>query len=233
MTVTWTGFANAGNNTGGAITALTDTVMECSGGALVNESPAGSVTCESNNSPVWRFVTANGGATSADQTEVVTSIPAVANTYQVFRIRNVNTSEWECSNYDTATGTWVNASTITTTSPAAASALQIHASNRNIAGYTAAGVSITVDAAAKTFTRASGSWIADGFRLGTAADAVSFSSFSNAGNNLSTGTITALTDTVMTIGGASGLVNEVGATTAVASSPATTLDVSHIVLNQE
>jgi len=232
MSVTWASFSNAANNTGGTITALTDTVMTCGAASLVDESPVGTVTCEANNFPVWRFVTCTGGTSSSDQTEVVTSIPAVANAYQVFRIRNVNDTQWECSNYDTETGTWINVSTITTTTPGVAAALQLHASNQNIAGYTAAGVSITVDAVNKTFTRASGSWIADGFRAGTATDSVTFTSFSNAGNNLSGAEITVLTDTVMTIGDASGLVNETSAA-AVTSSPASTIDISHVVLNQE
>ena len=70
--------------------------------------------------------------------------------------------------------------------------------------------SITVAAAGKTFTRAAGSFVADGFAIG---DAVQWSGYTNAGNN-GTVIITALTATVMTCANATGLVDEAGATSA-------------------
>lgn len=42
------------------------------------------------------------------------------------------------------------------------------------------GVTITVDATGKTFTRSSGSWVTDGFVVG---DSITFAGFANAGNN--------------------------------------------------
>lgn len=65
-------------------------------------------------------------------------------------------------------------------------------------------VTITVNAAGKTFTRAAGSWLVDGFVVG---DKVFYSGFSNAANN-NTFTISALTATTMTCSSAIGLVNE-------------------------
>lgn len=64
--------------------------------------------------------------------------------------------------------------------------------------------SVTVAATGKTFTRAAGSWLDDGFAVG---DNVTFSGFSNGGNN-ATFNISALTTTVMTCSTATGLVNE-------------------------
>lgn len=66
------------------------------------------------------------------------------------------------------------------------------------------GISVTVAAAGKTFTRASGDFTTDGFRVG---DTVVWSGFANAGNNGSF-VISTLTATVMTCITATGLVNE-------------------------
>lgn len=72
------------------------------------------------------------------------------------------------------------------------------------------GASITIASAGKTFTRAAGSFLADGFAVG---DYVTWSGFTNAGNN-TTQKITTLTATVMTCSGATGLVDESGVTVA-------------------
>jgi len=68
---------------------------------------------------------------------------------------------------------------------------------------------VTVASAGKTFTRAAGSFLADGFAVG---DAVQWSGFTNAGNNV-TVIITALTATVMTCSAAPVLVDEASSTT--------------------
>lgn len=69
--------------------------------------------------------------------------------------------------------------------------------------------SVTVSSSGKTFTRAAGSWLTDGFAVG---DAVQWAGFTNAANNSAT-TITTLTATVMTCSGAT-LVDESSVTTA-------------------
>ena len=69
------------------------------------------------------------------------------------------------------------------------------------------GVNLAVDATAKTVTRASGDFVAAGFQVG---QSVTMAGFTNAGNN-STQTITAVTATVLTFGGAAGLVTEAAA----------------------
>jgi hypothetical protein len=68
------------------------------------------------------------------------------------------------------------------------------------------GVQIDVVAASGTFTRASGSFITDGFRPGMT---VVFSGFTNGGNN-ATKVISAVTATVITVTSITGLVNETG-----------------------
>lgn len=73
-------------------------------------------------------------------------------------------------------------------------------------GDTGAAVSITVAAAGKTFTRAAGSYVTDGIKLG---DTVVTSGFANAGNN-GTFVVTAITATILTFGAATGLVDEAG-----------------------
>lgn len=75
---------------------------------------------------------------------------------------------------------------------------------RNIADSGA--LQIDVVAGAGTFTRASGSFVDDGFKVG---HSVTFSGFANGGNN-ATKTITAVTALVITVGDTSGLVNETG-----------------------
>lgn len=77
-----------------------------------------------------------------------------------------------------------------------------------ISAMTAA--TVTVAAAGKTFTRAAGSFLTDGFAVG---DYVQWAGFTNAGNN-TTQKITTLTATVMTCSGATGLVDESSVTTA-------------------
>lgn len=69
---------------------------------------------------------------------------------------------------------------------------------------------VTVAATGKTFTRAAGSFLTDGFAVG---DYVVWSGFTNSGNNI-TVKITTLTATVMTCSGATGLVDEASVTTA-------------------
>lgn len=80
----------------------------------------------------------------------------------------------------------------------------------NLAAITS-GATVTVNSSAKTFTRGSGSYITDGFSIG---NTVTWTGFTNGGNNLVGGVITALSATVMTIGAATGLVNETKAATA-------------------
>lgn len=70
-------------------------------------------------------------------------------------------------------------------------------------------VSVAVAAGPKTVTRASGSWLTDGFAVG---DRVRFNNFANAGNNSVWFLITALSATVMTLGNSSALVTETLAT---------------------
>lgn len=65
---------------------------------------------------------------------------------------------------------------------------------------------VVVEDTGKTFTRPSGSFLDEGFAVG---QTVSWFGFANPENNV-TGIITVLTATVMTIGGASGLVDETG-----------------------
>jgi hypothetical protein len=66
------------------------------------------------------------------------------------------------------------------------------------------GVSCAVEDGGKTWTRASGSFVSDGFAVG---DRVRITGFLNAGNNV-TGYITTLTADVMTIAGVTGLTDE-------------------------
>lgn len=75
-----------------------------------------------------------------------------------------------------------------------------------VEGDTGAGATISVDAVAKTFTRAAGSYVTDGFRVG---DRVTFSGFVGGGNN-STFTVTVVSEFVLTCAGAAGLVTEAG-----------------------
>lgn len=65
---------------------------------------------------------------------------------------------------------------------------------------------VVVEDTGKTFTRPSGSFLDEGFAVG---QTVSWFGFANPENNI-TGIITVLTATVMTIGGATGLVDETG-----------------------
>jgi hypothetical protein len=74
---------------------------------------------------------------------------------------------------------------------------------------TLSGVSVIVNASAKTFTRASGSW-AEILKVGSL---VTFTGFLNTGNN-STFTASTVTDLVLTCTTATGLVNETGTPTA-------------------
>ena len=69
------------------------------------------------------------------------------------------------------------------------------------------GVNLAIDAAAKTLTRATGSFVTEGFEVG---HTVTMAGFTNAGNN-SSQTITAVTATVLTFGGATVLVTEASA----------------------
>lgn len=64
---------------------------------------------------------------------------------------------------------------------------------------------VTVASSGNTFTRGSGSFLVDGFQVGMS---ITWSGFSNAGNNISTFFITSLSATVMTFANATGLVNE-------------------------
>lgn len=59
-----------------------------------------------------------------------------------------------------------------------------------------AGLSLTADATAKTFTRSAGSWIGDGVRVG---DVVRFSGFTTTANNARNFRVVGLTATVMTV----------------------------------
>jgi hypothetical protein len=67
-------------------------------------------------------------------------------------------------------------------------------------------IGINVNATARTFTRASGSFLTDGFVVG---DSISTSGFSNAGNN-TTKIIESVSATVITVTSGTGLVNETG-----------------------
>jgi hypothetical protein len=67
-------------------------------------------------------------------------------------------------------------------------------------------ITINVNAAARTFTRSSGSFLTDGFAVG---DSITTSGFTNAGNNTSKA-IESLTPTVITVSDGTGLVNETG-----------------------
>jgi len=69
--------------------------------------------------------------------------------------------------------------------------------------YSLTALVVTVAAAAKTFTRATGSWITDGVKVG---DHVTFGGFTDAGNN-ATFIVTAVSALVLTCAAASGLVN--------------------------
>ena len=64
---------------------------------------------------------------------------------------------------------------------------------------------VSVNATGKTYTRTSGSWITDGFVVGQTPN---ITGFTNNGNNISTFAISTLTATIMTLTGATGLVNE-------------------------
>lgn len=76
-------------------------------------------------------------------------------------------------------------------------------------------ITCTVAASAKTFTRSTGSFITDGFKVG---QSITTSGFVNGGNN-GTFTITGVTATVITCSGAAGLVDESNTATAVFSGP--------------
>lgn len=69
------------------------------------------------------------------------------------------------------------------------------------------GVNLAIDGSAKTLTRASGSFITEGFEVG---HTVTMAGFINAGNN-SSQAITAVSALVLTFGGATGLVTEASA----------------------
>jgi len=71
------------------------------------------------------------------------------------------------------------------------------------------GASLAFDSTAKTITRATGSWITDGFAVG---DPVLVTGAADADNNLASVPITVLTDTVMTLGSATGMVTRTSAT---------------------
>lgn len=84
-------------------------------------------------------------------------------------------------------------------------------------GAQVTGASLAFDSTAKTIARLTGSWIADGFAVG---DIPLITGAVDAGNNVSTFPITALTATVMTLGAATGMVTkttDVGATVALGS----------------
>ncbi|BDU72398.1 phage tail tube protein [Mesoterricola silvestris] len=70
-----------------------------------------------------------------------------------------------------------------------------------------ASVNLAVDGSAKTITRATGDFVADGFAIG---HTVTMAGFTNGGNN-SSQTITNVTTTVLTFSGATGLVTETSA----------------------
>lgn len=72
---------------------------------------------------------------------------------------------------------------------------------------TASALTVTVAAGAGTFTRSAGDFLADGFSVG---NLVTWTGFTNAGNNVVGRRITALSATVMTFSDTSGLVNETG-----------------------
>lgn len=74
------------------------------------------------------------------------------------------------------------------------------------AAYNVTAQSITVDAGAKTFTRAAGSFLTDGVEVG---DKITFSGFAEAGNN-GTFIVTTVIALVVTCAAAAGLVNEAG-----------------------
>lgn len=91
-----------------------------------------------------------------------------------------------------------------------------------------AGGSVSVMATGKTFTRASGSYITDGFAVG---DVVQWAGFANAANNVSV-VISTLTATVMTCTTATGLVDEATVVTARCSTncrPSFTFEKGHLV----
>lgn len=83
-------------------------------------------------------------------------------------------------------------------------------------GITSGAQTIDVVAAAKTFTRAAGSFVTDGF---VASRAVAMSGFTNGGNN-ATFIIESVTALVITVTSATGLVNESGNADEVAASVA-------------
>lgn len=87
------------------------------------------------------------------------------------------------------------------------------------------GQAITVASAGKTFTRAAGSFITDGFAVG---DTVIWAGFTNAGNNVAV-VISTLTATVMTCTTATGLVNEgpVTAACVINTRPSFTMEKAH------
>jgi len=86
-------------------------------------------------------------------------------------------------------------------------------SSISLSALTSGAISITINSAAKTWTRSTGSFLVDGFTVGMI---LSSSGFSNSGNN-GNFTITAVTATIITCSAATGLVNETSATGVAAS----------------
>lgn len=72
-----------------------------------------------------------------------------------------------------------------------------------VAPYTDLSVAVTVDAATKTFTRATSSWITDGVKVG---DVITVTGLTTTADNI-TAKVTAVTDTALTFGDATGLVD--------------------------
>lgn len=80
-----------------------------------------------------------------------------------------------------------------------------------VAGVSAASLSITSNISTKTFTRSTGSWLTDGFKVG---DVVRFSGYTagNVGMNARNYRIAALTATIMTVADSTGMVDAAAVT---------------------
>lgn len=76
----------------------------------------------------------------------------------------------------------------------------------DLPGITTGAQTISVVAAARTYTRSAGSFVTEGFKAG---DAVTMSGFTNAGNN-GAKTVESVTALVLTVTSGTGLVNETG-----------------------
>ena len=80
-----------------------------------------------------------------------------------------------------------------------------------VAGVSAASLTITSNISAKTFTRSTGSWLTDGFKVG---DVVRFSGYTagNVGMNARNYRIATLTATIMTVADSTGMVDAAAVT---------------------